>query len=105
MLAACGSFEDPDIVLDFRVLGMSASVPEQVIDVDINQPPQPAAILDQLVDTRICALISDKNFIRDLRWSMTLCNLNSVERCDDGGAHLLLGSGLWPDPDITPTPP
>ena len=105
MLAACGNFEDPDIVLDFRVLGISATVPEQIVDIDITQPVQPTAVLEQLVDTKICVLISDKNFVRDLRWSMTLCNLNSAERCNDGAPHSVLGSGLWPDPDLTPAAP
>ncbi len=33
-LAACGKFQDPNIVVDLRVIGMTASLPEQVIDVD-----------------------------------------------------------------------
>ena len=100
LLVGCGSFEDPDIVIDFRVLALSSSVPEQIVDIDITDPAPPTDLLQQLVPTEVCALISDKNFDRNLRWSMKLCNLNSDERCPDGGPQSLLGSGLWPDPDL-----
>jgi hypothetical protein len=96
----CGSFEDPDIVVDFRVVAMSASVPEQIIDIDITNPAPPTDLLDQMVPTEVCALISDRNFERDLRWKMTLCNLNSDERCPDGGPQSVLGSGVWSDPEL-----
>ncbi|HEY5951430.1 MAG TPA: hypothetical protein VIV40_38315 [Kofleriaceae bacterium] len=110
VLVGCGSFEDPDIVLDFRVLAMSATVPEQIVDIDITNPAPPTNLLDQLVPTDVCALISDPNFDRRLRWTMRMCNLNSDERCPDGGpgAGAVIGSGLWDDPDLrTPsgTPP
>lgn len=104
-LAACGSFQDPDVVLDFRVLAMSASVPEQIIDIDITNPAPPLDLLDQMVPSEVCALISDRNFDRRLRWTMTLCNLNNDERCPDGGAQAVIGSGLWDDPDLAATPP
>jgi hypothetical protein len=99
-LVGCGSFEDPDIVVDFRVLAMSASVPEQVVDIDITNPAPPADLLDQLVPTEICALIADRDFERSLRWTMTVCNLNRAERCPDGGPKTVIGSGLWTDPDL-----
>ncbi|HEX5058024.1 MAG TPA: hypothetical protein VFV99_01635 [Kofleriaceae bacterium] len=98
-LVGCGSFEDPDIVIDFRVLAMSASVPEQVVDIDITNPAPPPNLLDQLVPTDVCALLSDRNFERRIRWSMTLCNLNSDERCPDGGPKTVIGAGLWDDPE------
>jgi hypothetical protein len=98
-LAACGSFEDPDIVLDFRVLAMRADIPEQVVDVDITQPPNAGDILAQLVDTKVCALLSDRNFDRDLRWSAQLCDLTNDDRCPEDAA--VLGSGIWSDPDTT----
>jgi hypothetical protein len=103
--SGCGSFEDPDIVVDFRVLAMSASVPEQIIDIDITDPAPPTDLLQQMVPTEVCALISDRNFERDLRWSMTLCNLNSDERCPDGGPQSVIGSGVWSDPDLADMPP
>jgi hypothetical protein len=103
VLAGCGSFEDPDIVVDFRVLALSASVPEQIVDIDISNPAPPIELLDQIVPTEVCVLISDRNFDRRLRWSMTLCNLNSDERCPTG-PQAAIGSGLWDDPDISATP-
>jgi hypothetical protein len=106
-LIGCGSFEDPDIVIDFRVLALDASVPEQVVDIDIRNPAPPVDLLQQLVESEICVLISDKNFDRRLRWSMRVCNLTNDERCptSGGGAGMVFGSGLWDDPDLTPTPP
>jgi hypothetical protein len=104
--SGCGSFEDPDIVLDFRVLALTASVPEQVVDIDITNPMPPPDLLQQLVPSEICTLISDKDFDRRLRWSMRVCNLTSDERCPEsgGGAGAMFGSGIWDDPDLTPTP-
>lgn len=99
-LVGCGSFESPEIVLDFRVLALSASVPEQVIDIDITNPAPPVELLEQMVPTEICVLVADRNFDRRLRWSMTLCNLNNDERCPAGGAQGHVGSGIWPDPDL-----
>ncbi|MBA3503247.1 MAG: hypothetical protein H0T65_23000, partial [Deltaproteobacteria bacterium] len=58
-LAACGSFEDEDIVLDTRVLAMAATVPDQVIDVDLENPQSDLELLEQLVPTRMCALVAD----------------------------------------------
>jgi len=103
MLGACSSFEDPDIVLDFRVLGMEAEIPEQIIDIDVTQPPKSDEVLAQLVDTRVCALMSDQNFDRQLRWTATLCNLDNAERCS-ADVQVKLGSGIWDDPDTTATP-
>ena len=102
-LAACGSFEDPDIVVDFRVLALSASVPEQIIDIDITDPAPPVELLEQMVPTDVCVLIADRNFDRRLRWSMTLCNLNNDERCPEGGAQAVVASGIWDDPDLMGT--
>ena len=102
-LAACGSFEDPDIVVDFRVLALSASVPEQIIDIDITDPAPPVELLEQMVPTGVCVLIADRNFDRRLRWTMTLCNLTSDERCPEGGAQAVVASGIWEDPDLMGT--
>jgi hypothetical protein len=104
-LIGCGSFEDPDVVVDFRVLAMSATVPEQIVDIDIQNPEPPPNLLDQLVPTKVCALISDRNFERRLRWTMTVCNLDSDERCPEDSPQAVIGSGLWDDPDLAATPP
>lgn len=96
---ACASFENEDIVIDTRILAMSASVPDQVIDIDLQNPPQPEEVLAQLVPAEMCALIADPARDRSVRWSMTLCVLDSDERCDSD-AQLVIGSGLAPDPEL-----
>ena len=86
LLAACGSFQDPDVVVDLRVLAMDSNVPEQVIDIDLQNPPPPAQLLSQLVPAQVCALIADPAFSRRLRWSMTLCQQQENERRRRDGA-------------------
>jgi hypothetical protein len=103
-LAACASFEDENIVLDMRVLAMRASAPEQVIDVDLANPPQPADLLAQLVPSEMCALVADPARDRRIRWSMTLCILDSDQRCDSD-ATLKLASGIAADPDTAQPAP
>lgn len=98
-LAACSSFEDEDIVIDTRVLAMSATVPDQVIDVDLENPQSDLELLDQLVPTRMCALVADPAVDRGLRWSMTLCILNSDERCY--GPSTMIGAGIAADREST----
>jgi len=88
LLAGCGSFEDPTIVLDLRVLAMSAEMtsavpgpgPEQVVDVDLTMP-MATELLEQLRPTRVCALVADPRHERDLRWSMTACACAVWRRC------------------------
>lgn len=99
LLAACGSFEDEDIVVDTRVLAMSATVPDQVIDVDLENPQSDLELLDQLVATRMCALVADPARERRLRWSMTLCALNADERCY--GPRSMLAEGFAEDRETT----
>lgn len=96
--AGCGSFENEDIVIDTRVIAMVASVPDQIIDVDFENPPQPEELLGQLVPSEMCALVADPGRARRLRWSMTLCVLDNDQRCD-GDVMLRLSSGLADDPD------
>lgn len=103
VLAGCHTFQDPDIVIDFRVIGMRADIPEQIIDIDITKPPKADEVLAQLVDTQVCALMSDQNFDRQLRWSATLCNLDNAERCTSD-VQVDLGHGIWEDPDTTADP-
>ena len=99
-LAGCGSFEDEDIVIDTRVLAMSATVPDQVIDVDLENPQSDLELLEQLVPTRMCALVADPANERRLRWSMKLCTLNLDERCY--GPTSMLGQGFAADRESTP---
>ena len=100
-LAACGSFQDPDIVVDLRVLAMSATVPDQVIDVDPSMPPQASAILAQLVPSTVCALVADPASDRRLRWSLTICEQTTDERCVIGDPLTVIGAGVLDDPDTT----
>ena len=110
LLAGCSSFADEDIVVDLRVLAMTAEImpsdrsplfglgPDQVIDVDLAMP-MPAAILEQLEPTSVCALVADPGQERSLRWSMTLCLLGEEGRCDLTLPYVDLGSGVIADPE------
>ncbi|HTR56076.1 MAG TPA: hypothetical protein VMJ10_35610 [Kofleriaceae bacterium] len=100
-VGACGSFQDPNIVVDLRVISMTASVPEQVIDIDLENPPPAAQILPQLVPSTVCALVADPDYTRRLRWSLTMCPQTDDDLCSDTDPQVLLGSGLLDDPDIT----
>lgn len=96
-LAGCASFEDEDIVLDTRILAMAATVPDQVLDIDLENPQSETELLEQLVSTRMCALVADPESERRLRWAMQLCVLNQDERCE--GPISMLGSGISEDPE------
>ena len=101
-LAACGTFEDPDVVIDLRVLALTAEPPEQIIDVSMSQDP--ATLLEQVVPARVCALVADRNFDRELRYTWTLCAPQSDDRCDPDAPHAVLASGIIEDPDPWPGP-
>lgn len=96
--AACGSFENEEIVIDLRVLAMVSSEPEQVVDVDLSNPPRPEDLLAQLVPAEMCALVADPARDRRIRWSMTLCALEGDQRCSSA-ARLVLASGIAEDPE------
>ena len=104
LLAGCTSFPDPDLVVDLRVLAISAELPEQVVDVDLKDPEMPAVLLQQLVPTQVCALVADPAFERRLRWTMTLCPYGDYYRCDDD-VQVPIGSGIIDDPDTTSPEP
>lgn len=99
--AGCGRFQDPNVVIDLRILAMTAEPPEQVIDVDLTQPVVPTALLAQLVPTQVCTLVADPALDRRLSWSITMCPLTAEERCDDARPQVPLGAGLLDDPDTT----
>ena len=101
-LAACGKFQDPNIVVDLRVISMQATVPEQVVAIDFAHPPQPGDVLSQLVPSTVCAFVADPSFDgRRLRYEMTLCEESSNDRCDTDIPHAQLAAGLVDDPDLT----
>lgn len=99
----CASFEDPAILLDLRVVAMTAHPPEQVLDVDLANPPPLGALLDQLQPSFVCAELADPGTTRALRWSLTAC-LPDNGRCDPTRPTVALGDGVIPDPDLAPTP-
>jgi hypothetical protein len=100
LAAGCGSFQDPNVVVDLRILAMTASPPDQVLDVDLTQPVMPQALLAKLVATEVCVLIADPALDRRLLWSLSMCSGTAGGRCgvDD---EVPLGGGLLDDPDTT----
>jgi len=102
--AGCGSFQDPNVVVDLRILAMTAEPPDQVLDIDLTQPPMPAALLAKLVPTEVCALIADPSLDRRLLWSMTMCSGTSGGRCDVED-EVAIGNGLLDDPDTASPEP
>jgi hypothetical protein len=100
-LAGCGSFQDPNVVVDLRVLALSSSLPDQLVDVDLTQPVMAGGLLAQLAPTQVCALVADPALDRRLAWSLTLCPLTSGDRCDDESPQVMLASGVLDDPDAT----
>ncbi|MGE0867481.1 MAG: hypothetical protein AB7P03_02885 [Kofleriaceae bacterium] len=101
--ASCTTFEDPQIVRDLRVLAMSATPPEQMIDVDMQNLPTPSDLLGQLAATTVCALVADPDHDRQLRWSMTVCSTGDDARCDPERPQYELGSGVIEDPEDAAT--
>ncbi len=98
----CGTFEDPDVVIDLRVLALTADPPDQVIDV--SQSQDPVTLLSQVIPAQVCALVADRNFDRQLRYTVTLCAPASNDRCDLGAPHAVLAQGIADDPDTWPRP-
>ncbi|MFT3695453.1 MAG: hypothetical protein QM831_20125 [Kofleriaceae bacterium] len=100
-MAACGSFQDPNVVIDTRVLAITADPPEQVIDVtgqDL-QNPDFTALFAQVMPTHVCALVSDRQFDRSLRYTWTLCVTDTDDRCDTDYMSYDIATGIQPDPD------
>lgn len=103
VLTGCNSFEDPDIVLDLRVIAMSADKPEQIVDVDLANPQQPAMLLQQLESSTVCAVVADPGQDRSLRFTLTLCSHGGDYRCSTD-ADTVIGSGIVTDPETSPAP-
>ena len=73
--AGCGEFESPSIVLDLRVLGMSAGPPEVIV------PPDPSEVsLADLPAIEVCALVADPREGCDLTYDFTACPPTDVSR-------------------------
>ena len=100
-MGACGSFEDPAIVLDLRVLAAVTEPPEQVVPVD---PQNPSGAFANVRDFETCALIADPAAARGLSWSLTVCPRRSDLRCDPARPLFVAGQGHLDDPDLAPVP-
>jgi hypothetical protein len=105
VLGACGSFQDPDLVVDLRILAMAAEPPDQLVTVDLESPPQPADILAQLEPAKVCVLVADPNFDRELAYTLTLCISNNSGRCSSRHPQKVLATGRLADPELTQTAP
>lgn len=103
VLGGCTTFEDPDIVVDLRVISMQADRPEQIVDVDLANPQQPAMLLQQLQPAQVCATVADPALDRNLRYTLTLCSSGGEGRCSTD-ADTVIGSGIVNDPETSPTP-
>lgn len=100
VLAGCGSFENPNIVIDLRLVGAQAEPPEQVAPVD---PMNPLGTM--FGDARVCAVVADPGAERRLRWEMIACAGNGDHRCEDPERpSLVMGGGVIDDPDTSPAP-
>lgn len=84
-LAAGGcatDFEDPSIVLDLRILAVTAEPAEIVVDVESID----ASSLDELEPVELCALVADPGLERSMAIDWTACPPTESGRCDDPAA-------------------
>jgi hypothetical protein len=93
-LAACGSFEDPAIVIDLRPIAIAAFPPEQVLPVD---PDNPTNV--RFRDVTICTTAADPQR-RPLAWRLMVCPPTRDLRCTDLEAPFLVV-----EPPVTNEPP
>lgn len=99
-LAACGSFENPSIVIDLRFIGIAAEPPEQVVPVD---PEDPLAA--EFGPVEVCATVADPGATRSLSWSMSVCRPVGGRRCDPSARPTIdMGGGVIEDPELAATP-
>ncbi len=101
LLTSCTSFEDPALVIDLRVIAMTASPPEQVLDLDLANPL--GGLMAQLQPSIICAHVADPARAGNLHWQMRACLLDNG-RCDPNQPKLDLGFGEAIDPELAPGP-
>ncbi len=93
-LLACGSFDDPTIVFDMRVLGAIAEPPEILV------PADPDAF-DPLAlpEIEVCALVADPGDERELSYAIEACPSNATGRCRSFHPSIVMGSGTVGDPE------
>lgn len=91
-------FEDPSIVLDLRVLGVRATPPEVMVEVDPDDPFALAAL--DVPDVEVCALVADPAADRELSFELFMCAPTRSGRCDDpDGRRVAITADRMPDPD------
>jgi hypothetical protein len=104
LVVGCGKLDDPNVVIDLRILGAVADAPEQVLDLDPRHPPTPVDLLAQVRPTTICALLADPAQDRALRVAMVACSKTTDLRCDSDHPQLAFASVVIADPDTAPEP-
>lgn len=106
-LIGCGSFQDPNTVIDLRMLGAVSEPPEQVVDVDLTMPldAQAGALLQQLVPTTVCGLVADPTVDEPLHYTLTMCPYSADERCNSDLPMHVVADGVLADPDTTTPEP
>lgn len=100
--AACSDFEDPENVVDMRIIGMLSEPPEIVVPFDPDDPTavDPAA----LAPVEVCALVADPADNRGLHFSMAMCRPTNSGRCIDVDPFVVLGGGQVEDPELAEEP-
>ncbi len=100
--AACTDFEDPEKVVDMRIIGVRAEPPEIVVPYDPDNPTavDPAA----LAPVEVCALVADPSEDRGLHYSMAMCRPTGSGRCNDVEPTFVLGGGQVEDPETASEP-
>lgn len=99
LLASCTTFEDPTLVIDLRVLAMTAEPPEQLVELD-PAAPDVVGIIDQLQPSVVCATVADPRRAGPLRWSMRAC-LYDNGSCDPTRPSFEIAHGEAPDPEAS----
>lgn len=102
LLASCTTFEDPTLVIDLRVLAMTAEPPEQVVDIDL-AAPDVVGVIAQLQPAVVCATVADPVRASALRWSMRACLFDNG-RCDPTRPSFEVAKGEAPDPEASVSP-
>ena len=96
----CGDFETPSIVLDMRVLSVTAEPPEVVAEFDPDNPDDV-----DLVDVTVCALVADPTRNRRLTYTMGACAPTDNGRCDEVDLPFVpMDGGTVEDPELSDAP-
>ena len=108
LTTACTTFEDRRLVIDLRMLAITAEPPEVVFDVDLEaETPEEAIDQNDLVDVEYCGLIADPVEGRRLSYVYSICRFNRARRCDQpndpGDTVIQFGNGTIDDPEDGPT--